>query len=49
MLQREGRTYKEARLWNLKRWYSKMKEHAELTKECQEIQKEINQLENELN
>ena len=47
--EKEQRCLKETRLRNLKRKYSKIKEHPDLLKESNEIQKEITTLENELN
>ena len=45
----EERVFKETRLRNLKRTYTKLKEHAELTHEANKLQSEITALENELN
>jgi len=46
--EKEQRVLKETRLRNLKRTFSKMKEHAELTTEARNLQTEIAYLEEEL-
>ena len=48
MNKNEERVYKETKLRNLKRKYSKMFQHAELVEECIELKSEIDGLEREL-
>ena len=47
--EKEQRVLKETRLRNLKRKYSKLIQHADLTPEAEKIQHEIQTIENELN
>lgn len=47
--ERENNVLMETRLRNLKRRYSKVKEHAELTDEARKILTEINHIETKLN
>lgn len=46
---KEKRCFKETRLRNLKRRYSKMIQHSELTRDAIELKSEINVIERELN
>lgn len=48
MNQREEKVFKETRLRNLERWFSKMIQHPELVEECMDIESEINALREEL-
>ena len=47
--EKEKRVYKETKLRNLKRKYSKMIRHADLLEECIELKCDIDALERELN
>ena len=45
---KEEKVFKETRLRNLKRKYSKLIQHADLTPEAEKLQHEITNLENQL-
>lgn len=46
---REERVFKETRLRNLKRKFSKMSNHTDLVDECNDLKYEIDNLKKELN
>lgn len=49
MTPREEKVYKQTRLRNLKRKYSRLIQHSDLTYEALHVKTEIDSLENELN
>ena len=49
MNEKEQRVYKETKLRNLKRRYSKMFQHPDLVEDCIELKADIDALERELN